>query len=186
MTELLKQTMVKTLQFYRNKSGVAAVEFALLLPILLLLYLGVTEASRAITYDKRLVTATAAMGDLVARIDGNTTEAELDDFFEAARITIAPLPVANLSQVISSVFVDDDGDATIVWSRGYNGGTAHGAGDDFDIPDDLADVAKEGFVIVSEASMNYTPITNFIFPSSFTFEKIYYHLPRFGEEIELE
>ena len=172
-------------RFQASQSAVAAVEFALILPILLLLYLGIVEASRAISYDKRVVTSTSAMGDLVARSQGSITVAQLNDFFEAARIIIAPYSAADLSQVVTSVYVDDDGDTSVRWSRGYNGGVVHAVGDPYDLPEALTDVTRDGFVIVSEGSLDYDPITTYIFPSSLEFYKEFFHLPRYGTEIVL-
>lgn len=179
-------TFIKNIQRFRaSQSAVAAVEFALILPVLLLLYLGIVEASRAISYDKRVVTSTSAMGDLVARSQGSISIAQLNDFFEAARIIIAPYSAASLSQVVTSVYVDDDGDTSVRWSRGYNGGVVHAVGDTYELPEELTDVTRDGFVIVSEASLDYDPITTYIFPSSMQFYKEFFHLPRYGTEIVL-
>lgn len=51
----------------RNSEGVAAVEFALLAPILLLILIGVFEGSRAIGLDRRFSQVTSMTGDLVSR-----------------------------------------------------------------------------------------------------------------------
>ncbi len=171
--------------FRANENGVVAVEFALILPILLLLYLGAVETSRAVTFNKKMVNAAADMGDLVARVKGSISENELDDYFAAARITMSPLSADNLKQVVSSVYIDENGDTSVIWSRGYNGGQAHAEGSAYEIPDDIAGIAEDGYIIVSKASLTYQPITNFIFTNGFTFEKEFFLLPRHGEEIEL-
>lgn len=57
----------------RDSSGVAAVEFALIVPILLALFLGGIEYSRATMYARRFNQVTAMASDLIAR------EAQLDD-----------------------------------------------------------------------------------------------------------
>ena len=54
-------------RFAHNVRGVAAVEFAMLAPILLLLLIGVYEGSRAIGLDRRFSLVTSMAGDLVSR-----------------------------------------------------------------------------------------------------------------------
>ncbi len=186
MIKILFKFAKKAQQLQLNEKGVAAVEFALILPIMLTLYIGTAEAGRAIEYNKRAAVAAATMGDLVARIDGSVTIAQIDDYFQAAKITLTPYPIVNLKQVITSVYVDEDGDTNVEWSRGKNGGVAYSNGDSFSLPDNIKDISENGYVIVSETSLTYEPITNYIFSSGFTFDKVYYHLPRFGEEIELD
>ena len=48
----------------RREEGVAAVEFALIMPFLLLLYFGSMEASALFTADKRVNSISATVGDL--------------------------------------------------------------------------------------------------------------------------
>ena len=172
-------------RFVRSRDGVAAVEFALIMPLLLLLYLGTVEGSRAISYDRRLTTIASSMGDLVARSDTTITQSELSDYFLAAEAIITPYAAVGLKQVVTSVFVDADGTATVSWSQGYNGGVAHGVNDIYVLPTELTTIALDGYVVVSEASMTYDPITTYVFPSSLLLYKEYFHLPRFGAEISL-
>ncbi|MBX9925151.1 MAG: pilus assembly protein [Hyphomicrobiaceae bacterium] len=59
---------LKTLTDYaRDTSGVAAIEFALILPILFALFLGTVEYARATMYARRMGQVTAMVSDLVAR-----------------------------------------------------------------------------------------------------------------------
>src|SRR5690606_26993438 len=69
-------------RFSHDRRGAAAVEFALVVPLLLLLYLGTVEASALYTVDRRIVTISGTMGDLVARVNGSISQATLDDFFQ--------------------------------------------------------------------------------------------------------
>ncbi len=53
--------------FSRDTRGVAAVEFALILPLLLLLYIGSVEATLLYTTDRGVATIASTVADLVAR-----------------------------------------------------------------------------------------------------------------------
>ncbi len=54
-------------RFFANSSGVAAVEFAYLAPLLMLMTFGTIEVARALTVHKRFQRATAMVGELIAR-----------------------------------------------------------------------------------------------------------------------
>src|SRR5215217_2949563 len=99
--------------------GVAAVEFALILPIMLLVYVGSVEASALITMDRRVQSVAGAVGDLVARSDGSIPAATLTDYFRAAGAIMTPYPPAALRQVVTQVNVAANGTTTVAWSRQY-------------------------------------------------------------------
>ena len=48
----------------RNNSGVAAVEFAMIVPIMFLLFVGSVEFSQAITVDRRVTQVASSTADL--------------------------------------------------------------------------------------------------------------------------
>ncbi|MGJ8527496.1 TadE/TadG family type IV pilus assembly protein [Maritalea sp.] len=171
--------------FRKNDRAVAAVEFALILPVLLFTYIGIAESSRLIIMDRRLAVVAGSVGDLVARADGVINRNTVDDYFEAAEFTMAPYPSADLKQVVTSVDVDDKGVATVEWSRGYNGGTAHAQGATVALPPHMAVQSKEKHLIIGEATTEWRPIIEYVFQSGFTLSKTYYYRPRFDAGISL-
>lgn len=173
------------LSFARAREAVAAVEFALILPILILLYVGSVEVSLAITTNNRVTTVASSVGDLVARAQQKITTGELDDYFAAAANIMTPYSSTNLKQVVTSVAVSNSGTATVEWSQGYNGGIAHNAGAPYALPQELIDIAKGKYVIVTEAQLMYTPLFDAVFKSSFPLYHEDFHLPRFGQDIQL-
>ena len=185
MRNLLSKLLRSARRLAQERKGVAAVEFALILPLLLTLYIGTIEGSRALSYDRRLTSAASALGDLVAQTKSSLTLTELNDIFVAAEITVSPFTATTLEQVVTCVFVDADGNAIVNWSYGHNGGTAHSTGAAYDLPVEFTDVARDTYVIISEARMDYTPLTGFIFPEGFTLYKEHYYVPRFGEYIDV-
>jgi len=172
-------------QLRNEERGVAAVEFALILPVMLFAYLGISEVSRLIIMDRRLAVVAGSVGDLVARADGTILDTTLEDYFEAAEFTMAPYPAATLRQVVSSVYVDDNGIAEVQWSEGHNGGITHADGAIIPLPTQMANQSKEKYLIVGEATTVWTPIIDFVFQSGFTLEKTYYYRPRFDSQILL-
>ncbi len=176
-------------RFRMAERGVAAVEFALILPFLLTLYIGSVEVSSAITVDKRISTVAGALGDLVARTDGQLTNSALNDYFIAAKATMAPYPSTGVRQIVSCVQVKTDGSTNVVWSRSTDATMAHTVGQPYPnikSTDAIVAVAKGQFVIVSEASYTYTPLFGYVFPSDFNLYHEYFHLPRNGGQITIE
>ncbi|MBU1176472.1 MAG: pilus assembly protein [Alphaproteobacteria bacterium] len=170
-------------RFACTSSAAAAVEFALILPLLLTLYLGSVELSSAISVDKRVATVSGSLGDLVARADGSITSTTIDDYFLAASATMAPYPSTGVKQVVSSIFVNSSGVAKVSWSRGYNGATKHAVNSTYTLPTDLKNLALNSYVIVSEAQMSYLPLFGYFFETAFTLYHEYFFLPRFDEAI---
>ncbi len=176
---------LKILQFRTAREAVAAVEFALILPVLLILYMGSIEVSQVITVDRKMGAVTGALGDLVAQSDEELDEDVLDDYFEAVGLIMTPYPADNLRQLVTLVFVDADGDANVVWSVGYNGATAKVEDDPYTLPAEIIAIASETYVIVAESQLQYQPWGGYVLPGSFNLYKQFFHLPRFGVEIDL-
>jgi Flp pilus assembly protein TadG len=53
--------------FARDKRGVAAVEFALIVPVLVIMMIGVIEVTRAVSMDRRFGKVTSMVADLLTR-----------------------------------------------------------------------------------------------------------------------
>ena len=175
-------------RFISGESAVAAVEFALILPVMLTLYIGSVELSSAISVDKRVATVSGALGDLVARADSSITASTVSDYFMAASATMAPYASSDVKQIVSSVRVKADGSTSVLWSMADNGASEHATGSAYNVPENLKSLVTEngtmtGYVIVAEAQLNYTPMIGYVFDSDFSLYHQYFFLPRFGEEI---
>jgi len=172
-------------RFLAERRGAAAVEFALILPFLLFLWMGSVELSQVLAVDRRISTIAGSLGDLVARTEDELPSATLDDYFTAAEQLIIPYDSDELRQVVTCVYIDEDGDTQVMWSYGYNGGTAHTVGDAYDLPTELTGIATDSYVIVAEAAYSYTPLLGYVFDTPFSLYEEYFHLPRYGDYIEV-
>lgn len=171
--------------FRRDSRGIAAVEFALVVPVMLVMYMGSIELSDAITVDRRLSHVAGALGDLVSRADGSLPTTTLTDYFKASEGVLTPYKTNSLKQVVTLVYVDNSGDATVEWSQGYNGGVAHTEDAVFDLPDEMANIAHDSYVVVSEATYSYVPLMSYFFSTNFGLSKQYFYMPRYGKAINL-
>ena len=169
----------------RNERAVAAVEFALVSPLMLALYMGSMEVSQVITVDKKVSTVASSVGDLVARADGSIDATTVDDYINASNVLMSPYPASNLKQRVTSVYVDNSGQTNVEWSISYNGAEVETLDSTFNLPTHIVNLAKNGYVIVSESETGYRPWGGYVIDQDFTLYKVFYHLPRFGEEIAL-
>jgi Flp pilus assembly protein TadG len=138
----------------RETRGVSAVEFALVLPFLILLYLGGYQLSDAIAVQRKVTTTTRAIVDLTSRYT-TVTNADLDMILNASRQIMAPYSTANSSMAISQITIDKDGKGTVAWSRPFQGDPLV-VGDEFDVPADIRQ--PNTAILVASMTYIYTPV----------------------------
>jgi Flp pilus assembly protein TadG len=170
-------------RLWRDRRGLAAVEFALVLPILLLFAVGVTEVSRYALLGMKLQHAADAMADLASR-DQELSAAGLQGLFAAVPHIVEPFDVADQGVVIvSAVGVDSGGPPTVFWQRSGAGslgsksaiGTAGGRAT---LPKTL--VVRDGdTVIVAEIYFRYESWLLQLVPRT-TLRRVAFYRPRLG------
>ena len=79
MIRALKRSLRR---FAGDRRGASAVEFALIAPFMILLYLGAVEIILALSIDRKITSAASALADLVAQ-DDVITDGEMADIMTA-------------------------------------------------------------------------------------------------------
>jgi Flp pilus assembly protein TadG len=177
--------------FFRRETGVAAVEFALVVPLMLSVYLGCTEAASLLTVDRKVQSVAGAVGDLVARSNKTIAQGQLEDYFLASTLIMAPYGTAGLVQTVTAVSIDDDGEATVLWSARYEDGALSNAvaehlrGDPFDLPEEMKAIATGQTVIAAEVEYSYRPLLGVVFREALDLNRSALFMPRFGGNITL-
>lgn len=64
--------------FIRDRSGIAAVEFGLIAPVLLIMLIGVVEVTRAVSIDRRFGQVTSMVADLISREEDGVSTTDLE------------------------------------------------------------------------------------------------------------
>ena len=177
-------------RFGRSAKGTAAVEFALIVPIMLVVYIGTMEASSLISMDRKVQLVAGAVGDLVARTDKTLPSSLLGDYFLAAGGIMTPYPADGVVQVVTAVNVADDGTTSVAWSKQFEHGdyasaSPYGEGDDYSLPAPILAVSKGKMVIAAEASYAYKPLYGLFFDQAIGLHRADYFLPRFEGTIAL-
>lgn len=145
-----------------DRRGVSAIEFAFILPVMLLLFLGAVEMSQALTVNRRVVAVASSAADLTAQVKSVTCP-EIADIFSAATSIMAPFPATGVRIVLTSVIANAQNQTTVDWSR-PNSGSGRAPGSTFTLPAGLTQAGSS--VIVSEVTYTYTPDVSVPFLSS--------------------
>ncbi len=148
-------------RFRRDRRGVAALEFALIAPLLILLFVGVNELSQAMIVQRKVSHTASAIGDLTAQV-ATVSKSDVDAIFAAGTATMAPYEGTGLNLTLTSITADKDAKAQIDWSR--NSTASGGAGRttlDSDFPKELVAV-KGDTVIMAEATYTYNSPFNLV------------------------
>lgn len=148
--------------FTRNAKGAAAVEFAFIVPILLLMYLGSMEVSQALDVDKRVGRTASEVADLVTQQE-SVTKAELTSIMRIGAATLQPYrrDTPTISVVAVQVDTSTNPKAHVVWSLMLHNNavsTPVAAGTVVQLPNQIS--TSGAFLIKASTSLKYIPITS--------------------------
>lgn len=171
-------------KFGVTECGAAAVEFALILPVMLLAYVGTMEASALISMDRRIQTVSSVVGDLVARKEA-LVEGDLRNFFGASTSIMTPYTTATLTQTITQIEVMEDRTIKVIDSFVFTNGhltkrTREETDDAYELPEPMLDISLPAYIIASEASYSYTPFYGIVFDEPVNLYRQTFYLPRHG------
>lgn len=106
-------------QFGGDRKGIAAIEFAIIAPLLMVpLLLGSVDLIDALSANKRAQNAASSLADVVAR-DTAVSDAEVEGLWAALDVLMFPDNGASMQLRITSVRVVSATSATVVWSEGH-------------------------------------------------------------------
>jgi len=158
----------------RDQRGVTAVEFAMLLPLMLTLYLGSVEISQGVAIDRKVTLTARTIADLASQSTTLST-ADMSNILGAASSVIAPYDASQLRVTVSQIKIDSNGNATISWSN-TQGGTAHGVGSGVTLPAALN--TANTWLIWGEASYSYRPTIGYVVTGTLNLSDQIYMRPR--------
>jgi Flp pilus assembly protein TadG len=147
-------------RFLAARQGVAATEFALVLPVMVLLYLGMVEVTQGIQAKRRVNMLARTLADLTSQ-STNLSSTGLNTIFAAGKVVMAPLNVLPLKMRVSSVIIAPNGQTCVDWSFSSPAGDIRSVGNPVTIPAGLIDPDATSWqsVIMAEVQYLYTPVT---------------------------
>lgn len=162
-----------------DERGVSAIEFAMLLPLMLTMYLGSVEISQGVGASRKVTLTTRTVADLVSQVS-SINNTDMSNSLNAAATVMAPYSSSNLKVVLSSVTIDSTGKATVAWSETLNG-TARAKGSSVTLPTALN--IPNSSLIFSEVQYAYTPTIGYIISGTLTLKDQIYMRPRLSDSV---
>ncbi|PPJ48775.1 pilus assembly protein [Rhizobium sp. KAs_5_22] len=151
-TAVLARPAALLRRFLSERDGVGAVEFALLAPVLIVLYLCAFELMTGFSVSKKVTMAASTVADLVSRTD-KVSKADLLGMVDVTNAVFPPYGVDNLSLNITGVSIDSAKQAKVAWSWSNSGAAPYAVGATVAVPDDM--LSEETFLVRSELSVDH-------------------------------
>jgi Flp pilus assembly protein TadG len=190
MVSPMQKMSLRVRDLLNDRSGLAAVEFAFVFPMMVVMYFGVVELSSAIAVDRKATQVARTLSDLTSQ-SVSVADADLINFGQAAKAIMTPYPPSPLIFSITEVYVDKTtAVARVQWSKGLTIDTSgnvaiaatapHNTGDVVVLPPGLVVAKAKGtYVIWSEVSYKYTPTVGYVLASTgITFRDAAFTRPR--------
>lgn len=179
-------------RFIAARCGIAAVEFALIMPVLLILFLTCFDAGNAIAVYMKVRSATytlAAVTNTYGTGNDAISSADMTAITAAAGAVLAPYSSTPTVVTISQIKATSNTSAKVNWSHSLNG-TALTAGNTFTLPSNLANDAcgsgdysssKACYLIYSQVSYTYTPTFGAFLTGPISLSDSLYVTPRISQ-----
>ncbi len=169
--------------FVRSRSGLAAVEFAFIAPIMILLFFGVIEGSAGYSTNRKVLMSANTLADLVAQ-ETSITKDNLDDLFVGMEDVIDQRDIDVTFRVVS-VYLDTATDEVKVhWSRDSNNAAPYAAGSVFPGELDASLLDDAASLIVAETTYEYaSPISQKVI-GAVTMRKTATRWPRLSTKVQ--
>ncbi|MBW8733508.1 MAG: pilus assembly protein [Asticcacaulis sp.] len=172
---------VRLRRFWSDRRGVSAVEFALIAPILIMIYLALAELTLGMMASRRTSHLAATIGDLAAQSE-NLTDANITDLWAIGTSMMQPFTTGtSLKMRLTSVTMNSQNVAIVNWSKGqqmtpYTKGAP--------VPAiTTAQIAANESLMMTEVEYDYdSPIGNFL-PGTSKFTDTFFHHPRNGQAV---
>jgi Flp pilus assembly protein TadG len=181
----------KIRSFGQRKDGAAAIEFALVVPLMLSLYFGTLELSQGIEVNKKVGRASSLVADLVTQ-QAAVTKADIVAISNIAAATLQPYKrsAAIVELVAIQVGNETPPKARVTWSQRVTAGVGSSlltVGDIINIPSEY--LIANSFIMRGTVKVDYYPFTTYQINSvtngkkGIAMRKEYYLKPRIANTV---
>lgn len=169
------------MNFLRNTRGAAAIEMALVFPLMVFMYFGLVDLTGLVSLNRKVTYASDVMADLVTRSNTSILKTEIDDYYNAINMVMAP-------RAISSVRVEVFGfriagaNISQIWSTNNGQGVSCGLAPSTGSMAGLMTVSND--LVVTRVCTTYAPYvasflgTKLLGATTFTVKKVVSRRPR--------
>ena len=137
--------------------GIAATEFAFIVPLMLVMFFGTVEFSSGIAVNRKVTLMARTLADLTSQ-NTSVTLTQLQNFSAASMAIMTPYPATPVNATVTELFVDPNTlAARVQWSQGSVPRTT---GSTVVIPTQLQ--TGNTYLIMSEVSYLYVPTIGYV------------------------
>lgn len=162
-----------------DRRGVAAVEFALVVPVVIVVYLAGFEVMEASTVYRKLTDTTVQIANVTGQYT-TMSSTDVTNVLGASSQIMTPYPTTNLSIVLSEVTTNAAGAGKVTWSQEYQG-TALGVGTNVTMPSGYQ-TPNTSYILV-QTTYSYQPVIGGAFVSPISMTNQIFMLPRSSSSI---
>ncbi|WP_426439593.1 TadE/TadG family type IV pilus assembly protein [Bradyrhizobium genosp. P] len=181
-------TRLRLQRFARDRRALAAVEFALILPVMLVMFLGTIEFSSGVAVDRKVTLMARTLSDLTSQ-SISVADSDIINFFSASVGIMTPYDPSPTKATLSEIYVDSTLTAKIQWTKA--GTIASGAtqatltpssrspGDNVTSIVPPALLISQTSLILSEVKYKYVPTVGWVMAKAgITLSDVAYTRPR--------
>lgn len=165
MLALLQKLRCQAESLRRDDSGIAALEFAMIVPLLLLMLFGITDVANYFAVDRKTSQVAQMISDLTSRYTA-VQESDITNFFTIAGAMVTPYDKTQMKATIHQIYLDPNSKtAKVVWSRGNAPLTKNTV---YSVPAGLVGKDASGnwlanqYLIVGDVKYNYVPTIGWV------------------------
>jgi hypothetical protein len=191
-------------RLFKDTGGLAATEFAFIVPFMLVMFFGTVEISSGVAVDRKVTLVARTLSDLSSQAGpppppapvssyAPADDTYLQNVFTASIAIFTPYCAVPATMQLSEIYVDSNNVAKVQWSKAATvpGGcdaatratqatlttSTRSAGDTIAIPPTL--LVKQTYLLFSEVSYNYTPMgIGYVMKSNVILSDVSYTRPR--------
>lgn len=165
LSELLERFRLSSARLSRDTSGIAAIEFAMIVPLMLVMIFGTIEISSGVAVDRKVSMVAQTMADLASRYT-SVSSTDLTNFTTIANAMMTPYSSTPLHMTVTEVYINPTtGLGRAQWSTGY---AVRATGSTVPVPaalvgrDSSNNVLANQYLLFAEVSYLYTPAVGYV------------------------
>jgi Flp pilus assembly protein TadG len=153
--------------------GIAATEFAVIAPVMLLTFFAIVELTAGVAIDRKVTMVARTLSDLVSQVP-SVTDADLQNVFAASYGILMPYSSPTAKATVSEIYVDNNGVAKVKWTKAATvapsgdtiaatfAASSRNVGDTVALPAGLTTAGNPTYLIMSEFSYLYQPAIGYV------------------------
>ena len=165
LSALLLRARRSAMSLRRDDRGSAAVEFAVIVPLMLVMFFGTVEFSSAVAVNRKISMVTQQLADLASRYT-TVNDTDMNNFGVIGDAMLTPYSATPLKATITEIYIDPaTGVARAQWSKGD---VPRGVGSAVPVPANLVardatnKIVADQYLIFTETSYLYQPAVGYV------------------------